>query len=136
MNEVRPAQKETGGSEKKGNVKQYRPDPERFGCCGPGEAMAFIDLSDPEEMLSLLIEYVQDEQSEADNDKRRYAFLSGLVGTLLELEQEFTAWSGTERVERLKTMIAEVDREFEHDPVVEHLSALVEELERINSSKS
>jgi hypothetical protein len=96
--------------------------------------MAFIDLSDPEEMLSLLIEYVEDEQSEADGDKRRHAFLSSLVETLVELEQEFTALSGTERVERLKIIIAEVDREFEHDPVVEHFSTLVEELERINAS--
>jgi hypothetical protein len=98
--------------------------------------MAFIDLSDPEEMLSLLIEYVEDEKSEADSDKRRYAFLSSLVETLLELEQEFTALSGTARVERLNKIIAEFDMEFEHDPVVEHFSALVEELERINSSKT
>jgi len=98
--------------------------------------MAFIDLSDPEEMLSLLIEYVEDERSESDSDKRRHAFLSGLVVTLLELEQEFTALSGTERVERLNKIIAEFDMEFEHDPVVEHFLALVEELERINSSKT
>jgi hypothetical protein len=98
--------------------------------------MAFIDLSDPEEMLALLIEYVEDERSEADGDKRRHAFLSSLVGTLFALEQEFTALSGTERVERLNTIIAEFDMEFEHDPVVEHFSALVEELERINSGRT
>jgi nicotinamide riboside kinase len=94
--------------------------------------MPFIDLSDPEEMLSLLIEYVEDELNEADGKTGRRTFLSKLVEALFELEQEFTTLSGTERIEILKNIIAEVDMEFQNDSVVEHLLALVEELERIN----
>ena len=97
--------------------------------------MPFIDLSDPEEMFSLLIEYVEDELNESDGKTGRRTFLSKLVEALFELEQEFTTLSGTERVELLKNIIAEVDMEFQHDSVVEHLLALVEELERINSNR-
>jgi len=95
--------------------------------------MTFIDWSDPEDMFSLLIEYVEDEQNETYADRRRYDFLSQLLVKLFELNQHFSSLSGTQKVEHLKKIIAEIDAEFEHDSVVEHLSACVEELERIKN---
>ncbi len=94
--------------------------------------MSFIDLSDPEEMLSLLIEYVEDERNEAYGDSRRNGFLSWLVAALVELEPRFSALSGSQRVQSLERIRAAIDIDFNRDPVVEHLSALIEELGRIS----
>ena len=47
--------------------------------------MPFIDLSDPEEMLSLLLDYVEDELSESPKDARRGQFLSRLIEELSDL---------------------------------------------------
>ncbi len=95
--------------------------------------MPFIDLSDPEEMLSLLLDYVEDELSESPKDARRGQFLSRLIEELSDLEERFSALSDKERARALREMIASIDPEFKSDPVAEHLAACAEEIDRINS---
>ena len=95
--------------------------------------MTFIDWSDPEEMFGLLIEYIADERSETEVLKRR-RFLSHLLGSLSDLQEHFGTLAPAKRIESLRQLHRTVDQEFENDPVVEHLEACAEELERINES--
>lgn len=94
--------------------------------------MSLIDWSDPDEMLGLLIEYVDDEAIAERRDSERAEFLrelSALVGRLGA--QEF---AGAEQMRLALREIREVQpREFSDDPVLTHLDACVEELERITS---
>jgi len=94
--------------------------------------MSFIDWSDPEEMFGLLVEYIADEQSEAEESTRR-AFLSRLKGQLEELQESFAALTPVEAMNSLRTIRRSISDEFETDVVVEHLTACVEELERIHN---
>ena len=93
--------------------------------------MTFIDWSDPEGMFDLLIEFVADERSNARDAKHRQ-HLSKLLNDLSTLQTTFTALSPSERISSLRTIRASLDEEFEDDPVVEHLDAYVDELDRIS----
>jgi hypothetical protein len=93
--------------------------------------MSFIDWSDPAEMFGLLVEYVTDEQIEAEESTRR-AFLSRLREQLAELQESFETLSLVEAMNALRAIRRSIGDEFATDCVVEHLSACVEELERIH----
>lgn len=93
--------------------------------------MSFIDWSDPDEMFGLLVEFVADERNEADDAARR-RFLSRLLITLTALQQRFARLSPTEAADALRVVVQPGRPEFENDPVVEHLVACADELERIN----
>ena len=93
--------------------------------------MAFVDFSDPEDMFGLLIDYVTDELSDADDSKRR-TFLSGLLESLAELQDEFSALPAARQIESLRALHRAVDPEFEADPVVQHLEDCAAELERLS----
>jgi len=83
-------------------------------------------------MFGLLVEYIADEQSEAEESTRR-AFLSRLKGQLEELQESFAALTPVEAMNSLRTIRRSISDEFETDVVVEHLTACVEELERIHN---
>jgi hypothetical protein len=93
--------------------------------------MAFIDWTDPEEMVGLLVEYVADEASETREPTRR-AFLVRLKQQLQALRDVFQDLSPSEAINELRIIRQSIDDEFEADSVVEHLSACIEELERIH----
>lgn len=95
--------------------------------------MPFIDWSDPEAMFDLLVEYIADEHSEATDSTRR-AFLLRLREQLAELQESFGALPPLEAIDALRAIRQSIDREFDTDAVVEHLSACVEELERVHGS--
>ena len=95
--------------------------------------MSLIDWSDPEEMFGLLVDYVADEQQDAEESTRR-AFLSRLREQLEELQDSFETLSADEAISALRNIRHSIADEFETDPVVEHLSACVEELERVRDS--
>lgn len=94
--------------------------------------MSFIDWSDPEEMLSLLVEYVEDELNDSHEYDRRRRFLSKLMRQLSDLEERFSTLRNEERPGALRSMLSSIDAEFENDPAVEHLADCAGELERIN----
>jgi hypothetical protein len=93
--------------------------------------MTFIDWSDPEDMFGLLLEYVTDERSEAEDSGRR-SFLSGLLDSLAELQEQFPGLAAGARIESLRALQRSIDREFESDPVAQHLEDCAAELERLH----
>ena len=94
--------------------------------------MPYIDWSDPEVMFGLLVEYVADERGEAQADPSRRRFLEKLLANLTALQERFGTLPALEGIESLRSIRHAVDGEFENDPVVEHLGACIDELERIN----
>lgn len=92
--------------------------------------MSLIDWSDPEEMLGLLIEYVDDEAVASGGDAPRAHFLSALSKALVA-----TAEQDLQPVEQIEQALREIhDRqpaEFASDEVISHLEACIEELRRI-----
>ena len=93
--------------------------------------MSFIDWSDPEEMLGLLIEYVADERVDA-RDAARRAFLSELLAELSELAERSGAMPPEERIARMQAMHAE-RAAGAGDPVLAHLADCIAELERLRA---
>lgn len=86
--------------------------------------MSLIDWSDPEEMLGLLMEYVDDEIG-ANIDRERATFLRELRRAL----ESVTA--GDSAADALRQIDSDQPREFRDDDVLVHLRDCIEELERI-----
>ena len=95
--------------------------------------MSFIDWSDPEELFGLLVEYVADERAESHADPSRKGFLESLFAELINLQETFNDLSISETLKSLRNIGRSIDKEFEDDPVTEHLEACIEELERIDA---
>ena len=93
--------------------------------------MTFIDWSNPDEMLGLLSEYVADERNEALGDPARESFLTELSAELTRLIEGLDGMSSEERIEGLRTLYRSQAPEFMDDPVLVHVEACIEELERI-----
>jgi hypothetical protein len=81
--------------------------------------MTFIDWSDSEEMIGLLIEYVSDQKDESNIDPHRRKFLSNL---LIDLQTEQL------NLVRLQKIYDSIDPEFKNDEVVLHVHDCIEEL--------
>jgi pyruvoyl-dependent arginine decarboxylase (PvlArgDC) len=94
-------------------------------------AMTFINWSDSEEMLGLLSEYVADERNDSAEDDAREAFLTGLSTELAELTAGSDAMSAEEVSDRLRAIHRSHADDFPGDPVLIHVEACIEELERI-----
>jgi hypothetical protein len=101
---------------------------------GPGALMGFVDFSDAEDMLELLVEYVTDECSGAEDPQRR-RFLSGLLESVTQLQEGAATMSAAERIECLRDLHASVDPEFGADPVVQHLQDCAAELTRLGERR-
>ncbi len=84
--------------------------------------MTFIDWSDSEEMIGLLIEYVADKRNESHEDPKRQKFLSDLLADLTKQQINF---------DRLQKIYESIDPEFRNDEVVIHVHDCIEELERL-----
>ena len=85
--------------------------------------MTFLDWSDSEEMIGLLIEYVADERNKSNVDPKRRKFLSDLLADLQAEQLD---------LERLQTIYGSIDLEFKNDDVVVHVNDCIEELKRLN----
>ena len=92
--------------------------------------MSFIDWSDPEEMVGLLVEYVADE-AVAERDPLRIRFLQELSTALTTLASSSPQWSARRTIGRLRRVHDSQASEFGADPVLVHLDACIQELERI-----
>lgn len=98
--------------------------------------MTFINWSDSEEMIALLTEYVADERSESRSDRPREGFLADLLRELTQLNEQSGAISTDRIIERLRAIRDSVDPEFSEDPILVHVDACIEELERIRMNES
>jgi hypothetical protein len=93
--------------------------------------MTFINWSDSEEMLGLLCEYVSDEKSDSQNDHVRVRFLDELSADLADLADRAPGMPADEAIEQLRAIHASRADDFAGDPVLTHVEACIEELERI-----
>jgi hypothetical protein len=93
--------------------------------------MSFINWSDSHEMLGLLSEFVADEQRESTHDPARAHFLAGLLEELGELTARIDEMNDDDSIGKLRTLLESANGEFRSDPVLEHVQACIEELERI-----
>lgn len=92
--------------------------------------MTLIDWSDPEAMLGLLIEYVDEEAVSTPNDPERSGFLQQLSRDLLAVaEQDLDAPDQIAR--SLREIHDSQPREFASDPVMTHVEACIDEITRI-----
>lgn len=94
-----------------------------------------IDWSDPEEMLGLLCEYVADEKLDARDDER-VRFLSRLASGLAGLAVRAPDLSAEEVIEQLRAIDEYHHDDFAGDPVLTHVEACIEEMERIQSQRA
>lgn len=98
--------------------------------------MTFIDWSDSEEMLGLLSDYVLDEKSDLENDDARRMFLSELSAELADLAGRAGGMSIDEAIDGLRAVLESQIEDFAGDPVLDHVEACIEELERIRTQRS
>jgi hypothetical protein len=96
--------------------------------------MSLIDWSDPDEMLGLLIDYVDDEAI-ASQDAARSSFLNELSTELGVVANR--GFASAARVEQsLRELHDSQPSEFAADEVMAHMEACIEELHRIESGRS
>ena len=93
--------------------------------------MTFIDWSDAEEMLGLLVEYVSDERIASAGDVERSKFLDELTQELEVAADAASGASADDAIRRLRAIRDAQPKEFAGDEVLGHLAACIEELERI-----
>lgn len=94
--------------------------------------MTFIDLSDAEGVLGLLVDLVADETSSSHGDPDRHRFLSDLLAQLQALEQSSPELAPRAVIRRLRDLRRSADPAFANDTVVVHIRDCIEELERID----
>lgn len=97
--------------------------------------MSLIDWSDPDEMLGLLIEYVDDEALASHDDADRARFLNRLSRELGALAMQDVRPAG--RIARALHEIRDSQsEELASDPVLAHVEACIEELHRIGATRT
>lgn len=89
--------------------------------------MAFIDWSDSEGMLDLLIEFIRDEINDSPGDADRQQFL----GHLLTKVSSFNEITVADGIKRLMAIQDSIDEEFKTDQVFLHITDFINELVRI-----
>ena len=94
-----------------------------------------IDWSDPDEMLGLLCEYVADEKNDAQGEPERARFLAELSVELEGLAGRAPGLAAVDVLEGLRAIDASQRDDFADDPVLTHVAACIEELERIQSQR-
>lgn len=82
-------------------------------------------------MLGLLSEFVADERRDSVDDPARKHFLTGVLEELGELTARIDETNDDDVIGKLRIILESADSEFRGDPVLEHVQACIEELERI-----
>ena len=97
--------------------------------------MTFIDWSDPEEMLGLLAEYVADARIDSRTASARAASLENLLNDLAPRTRSVGDLSPDDALDRLRRIHAAHAEDLSGDPVLLHVEACIEELERIRRER-
>ena len=95
--------------------------------------MTLIDWSDSEGIFGLLLDFVADERAECQEDLERQGFLADVLAQLETVGAEFPEIPAAVVIQKLRDTHDSVDAEFASDPVVVHIQACIEELERVES---
>ena len=93
--------------------------------------MTFIDWSDAEEMVGLLVEYVADEESDERAHRDRAKFLRDLSSALRVIASQTPDVPVEQTIASLRTIRESQSREFAADAALVHLDDCIEELERL-----
>lgn len=93
--------------------------------------MTFIDWSNPEEMLGLLSEYVADARNDSAADPGRERSLDALLRDLTQLTRGSDGIAVETTIEDLRRIHGAHSEDLAGDPVLVHVGACIEELERI-----
>ena len=91
--------------------------------------MTFIDLSDVEGMIGLYVEFVADERAECQNDPERLGVVDDLLARLKSMGANLDQIDLPTTIQKLKGLHESVGQEFARDPVMVHLSDLLDEIE-------
>ena len=89
--------------------------------------MTFMDWSDSEGMLDLLTEFIRSELNASYSDAHRQDFLAEMLVRVDTANQAPLA----NAVNKLRGIRDSIEDEFRNDPVFEHITDLIGELERI-----
>lgn len=92
--------------------------------------MSFIDWSDSEAMLGLLVEWVVDERTGAE-DPARAEFLGRLSSDLSRLAEGHEDMTLDELIERMRVVHEAGVGESAGDPALGHLADCIEEMEKL-----
>ncbi|HJR52076.1 MAG TPA: hypothetical protein VJ982_00035 [Gemmatimonadota bacterium] len=95
--------------------------------------MTFIDWSNPEEMLGLLSEYVADARNDSAADPARERSLDALLRDLMQLTRGSDGITVEETIDGLHRIHESHVENLAGDPVLVHVGACIEELERIRA---
>jgi hypothetical protein len=90
--------------------------------------MPFLDASDPEEFISLLIEYVAMERADAASDSKRIRALTHLMERLEIIQERNLSQSDVSR--SLHALASEIRDNFGDDPVLDHVEECALEVAR------
>ena len=93
--------------------------------------MPILDWSDPEEMLSLLADWVTDELHEETIDRDRARFLRNLASPLAKLAATSSHLSVRAADEQLRSILGAQPSAFATDPALQHVRDCIHELERM-----
>lgn len=92
--------------------------------------MTFIDWSDSEAMLGLLLEWIADERDASANSARRDV-LTGLSAELAELADRYDETPPEELIASLRALYDARSDEVPGDPALAHLADCIDEMERL-----
>ena len=95
--------------------------------------MSLINWSDSHEMIGLLSDFVVDERLDSTADLARMHFLSAVLEELGELTARIDTTTDDDAIGALRMILESVTDEFRADPIMEHIRACIEELERIRN---
>jgi len=95
--------------------------------------VTFIDFSDTEGMLGLLVDLVADETSDCHRDLDRHRFLTDLLAQLRAVEHRLPGLQLSAAIRSLKDLHHSIDPEYSGDTVVVHLGDCIAELERVDA---
>lgn len=95
--------------------------------------MTFIDWSDPEAMLGLLVEWAADERMASAGDSPRGHFLAGLSADLSALADRYDDTPPDELIASLRALYEARNDEVPGDPALVHLADCIEEIERLRA---
>jgi hypothetical protein len=97
--------------------------------------MTFIDWSDSEGMFALLVDFVADEGRACVADGEREHFLAHLLRDLTAIEQQISTMPPAQVIHALREVRDGLPHAFADDPVVLHVDACIEELERVHAER-
>ena len=95
--------------------------------------MTFIDWSDADGMIGMLVDFVADERAKCRNDPERLHFVEDVLAQLQAVEANVQEIHAEATIQSLEVLHGSADSRFSCDPVMLHLKDCIDELERVEN---